>query len=276
MISCHPRRKRPAAFFDIDGTLLPEASLEMRFVRFLWERGEFGMAQGLRWMAGCLRYAARGWTAMAQENKAHWWGIRAERVNDFWRERWGAGGAAKRGADTSRLDFFAVALARAEWHAAHGHAIVLISGTLAPLARHVARELAARLDSRGLRAAIHTAATRLEEQGGRWTGRVVGVAVTGREKARAMRRLAWRLGLDLDRSFAYGNHANDRWMLASVAHPLAVDPSPKLALIARAHGWPVAQWTAEEMPQMRNASEDNASSKAALPGRQGVLRERGE
>ena len=48
--------------------------------------------------------------------------------------------------------------------------------------------------------------------------------------------------LDLNRSFAYGNSAADRCMLARVGNPVAVNPSPALQRIARAAGWPVLTW----------------------------------
>jgi phosphoserine phosphatase len=85
-------------------------------------------------------------------------------------------------------------------------------------------------------------ATRLEEIDGRWTGRIVGEAMCGGAKARAIRRIADELDLDLAQCYAYGNSRNDEEMLAVVGRPMAVNPSIGLARTAGKKKWPVLQW----------------------------------
>ena len=45
--------------------------------------------------------------------------------------------------------------------------------------------------------------------------------------------------VDLRESFAYSDSFNDRPLLRIVGHPVAVNPDPRLGVIARFRGWPV-------------------------------------
>ncbi|MDH6704749.1 HAD superfamily hydrolase (TIGR01490 family) [Kitasatospora sp. MAA19] len=103
--------------------------------------------------------------------------------------------------------------------------------TAAPL--EVARIIARRL---GMTGALGTIA---EADGGRYTGRLVGELLHGPAKAAAVRALARRERLDLDRCAAYSDSANDIPMLSLVGHPYVVNPDGALRRHARAQGWRV-------------------------------------
>ena len=120
------------------------------------------------------------------------------------------------------------------WHAAQGHRVFLVSGTLACLAHVVARRLPG---------SVEICATELEVRGARWTGRLVSEHMSGEAKARTVRALAARFGLSLWESYAYGNSVSDLPMLDSVGHPVAVNPPARLRRIARNEGWPSCNWT---------------------------------
>ena len=77
------RPMRSAAFFDLDGTLLPGPSLEMRFYRMLRYRGEIGARQMLSWMAEAARLAPRGMFALRHGNKMYLRGVRADAATAF-------------------------------------------------------------------------------------------------------------------------------------------------------------------------------------------------
>ena len=77
---------------------------------------------------------------------------------------------------------------------------------------------------------------------GRYTGQLAFYAY-GEGKATAMRELAARAGLDLERSSAYSDSATDLPMLEAVGHPVAVNPDRALARMARQRGWEVRQFT---------------------------------
>jgi alcohol-forming fatty acyl-CoA reductase len=216
---------RVAAFFDLDGTLLPLPSLEHRFVANLRSAGAIPLASYLLWLIHAIRLAPHGLGAIAHANKTYLRGVKADCL----------GGAAVPG-------FFPHALDRVCWHARRGHHIVLVTGTLAPLANQVAFALTLRLAVRGITTSVGVCATQLEQSTGRFTGRIVGDVMFAEAKARAVWRLAASARLDLSRSYAYGDSVTDRWMLAAVGRPVAVNPSPELERLARLRDWAIFKW----------------------------------
>lgn len=210
---------RVAAFFDIDGTLVPPPSLEQRLVKYLRWRGQLRAADFAAWLAEFLLRAPFDWLAATHGNKAHLADVPAA--------------AAERFCANLRVELYPDAVERVEWHAAEGHPIFLVSGTLLPLAQAVCRFLSVPATPLGTAPATSD---------GRWTGEIVGEAVCGPGKARALARLATEHAIDLARSYAYGDSASDRWMLESVGYPIAVNPTPRLARLARRRGWPVLRF----------------------------------
>jgi len=215
-----------AAFFDLDGTLVAGPSLERRFFRMLRCRGGIPVKNYFLWLREALRLARRGIRTIRYLNKMHLRGVTP--------------GAVERQADGN--SFFAAAMDRMTWHAKQRHKIVLVSGTLEILARKAAEQLEAELGARGAVAEIHVCATRLEEREGKWTGRVIGAAMYGEAKAEAVRRMAEKGMLDLTKCCAYGDSAMDRWMLATVGRPVAVNPSKELLRIAQGRNWQTVLW----------------------------------
>lgn len=72
---------------------------------------------------------------------------------------------------------------------------------------------------------------------GNFTGRLDGPFVYGRGKVEAMRSFAASHDIDLAASYAYSDSISDLPMLRAVGHPVAVNPDPPLAELARAEGW---------------------------------------
>jgi len=142
--------------------------------------------------------------------------------------------------------FFVRAIDRVAWHVTRGHQIVLISGTLKPLAQAAARALEAELAARGIAVTIRVVATCLEQMNGTWTGRILSEPMFGKAKSRAAKRLAAEMRLDLNHCYAYGDSLQDCWLMESVGCPVAVNPSRDLASVALANGWPVLNWVGEE------------------------------
>ncbi|MBZ5541119.1 MAG: haloacid dehalogenase-like hydrolase [Acidobacteriia bacterium] len=241
---------RSAAFFDLDGTLLPGPALEMRFYRVLRYRGEIGVRQMLSWVAEAARLAPRGMFALRHGNKMYLRGVRADAARAFrgmlFPAKSGFGEEARLGARAGQAPagaiFFPEGIERMAWHVQQGHALVLVSGTLQPLAMLVARALDTELRARGCATLVHVRGTRLEEAGGRWTGRLADEALAGAAKGRAAQRIAERERYALEECYAYGNSSADRWLLEAVGRPAAVNPSRKLALLARRAGWPILRW----------------------------------
>lgn len=230
-----------AAFFDLDGTLMEKPSLERRFWKALRDAGEIPLGNYAAWILEMIRQWRRGHTAAGQANKGYLRGVASTCLADA-ETRKGSATFARMGC----LRFLSEGVERAARHARQGEAIILVTGTLEPLAVRAAAALRSELGARGCEVAVHTCATRLEEKNGRWTGRVRGEAMFGATKARATRALAGKFGLDLTRCSAYGDSEHDRWMLGCVGHPFAVNASRGLRRVARAHGWPVLEWAGED------------------------------
>ncbi len=253
-----------AVFFDLDGTVVALPSLEMRLFRTLRYRRAIRTKNYFLWLREALRLIPRGISAILQANKMVLRGVqtfdeRGEGDGDvFSRHKDGHQAEGQASAPPRRYPrlpvpaFFQQAIKRVVWHGKQGHEIVLISGTLEPLARAAARAMEAELGARGIMTTIRVCATRLEEMDGRWTGRVLGEAMFGEAKARAAKRLAGEMRLDLGRCYAYGDSFTDRWLLAAVGRPAAVDPSKDLVNIARARGWPGLNWKEKESLTQRH------------------------
>jgi phosphoserine phosphatase len=77
---------------------------------------------------------------------------------------------------------------------------------------------------------------------GNFTGRLDGPFVYGAGKVEAMREFAASHGIDLAASYAYSDSLSDLPMLRAVGNPVAVNPDPPLAQIARAEGWQVMRF----------------------------------
>jgi HAD superfamily phosphoserine phosphatase-like hydrolase len=250
--------KGVTAFFDLDGTLVALPSLERRFFQALRYRRAIPARSYFLWPLEALRLLPRGISAMFEANKMYLRGVQipdgcGERDDDV--SSWHKDGHQAEGQASASPPrnprwpvptFFAQAIERVAWHGRQGHEIVLVSGTLDPLARGAARALEAGLAACGIAVTIRVFATLLEERDGMWTGRILGKAMSGEAKARAAKGFAKDRGLDLKRCYAYGDSLNDRWLMESVGWPVAVNPSNDLRSIARNERWPVVCWNLEK------------------------------
>jgi phosphoserine phosphatase len=247
-----------AAFFDLDGTLTPLPSLERRFFRILRYRGEIPARNYFLWLTEALRLLPRGISALWHANKMY---VRGVHILDECGQRdrhvssWHKGGHQVEGQASAPprcdprlpvLGFLAQGVERVAWHAKQGHKIVLVSGTLEPLAWEAARAIEGELAARGIATEIRVCATRLEEKNGKWTGRILGEAMFGKVKACVAKRLAEELQLDLKQCYAYGDSLYDRWLMDAVGKPAAVNPPMDLLSLARKRAWTVLHWDEKE------------------------------
>jgi HAD superfamily hydrolase (TIGR01490 family) len=238
------QERHVGAFFDIDGTLVPEPSLERRLFQQLRRRGAIPWTNYARWGAEAVRLLPRGLTAIAQGNKTYLCGLREEQILEA----------------AEPIAFFEEGVARVEWHARRGHKIVLVSGMVKPLARLVAMALECELEARGVERDVLVSATRLEEHDGVFTGRVQGEANYGEAKRRAMEVMARATQINLRESHAYGNTLLDGPMLDAVGHGHAVNPRKELAEAAMRCDWAIWHWHQEK----RFASDNALKEKVKL------------
>jgi HAD superfamily phosphoserine phosphatase-like hydrolase len=242
-----PDASQVAAFFDIDGTLLPLPSLERRFVTELRHEGVIPTGNYLRWLGMAIRLAPGGVLQSIHSNKAY---LRNVPV---------------RALSFRKLTFFPDAIRRMAWHASQGHSVILVSGTLDFLARQTALALTLRLAMRGVTARIGVCATHAERVDGRYTGKIIGAANFAEGKMIAIRRIADESGFDLARCYAYSDSAHDRWMLGAVGRPAAVNPSPELRRIAMLRRWPIFAWSLGESAETKAPTEFDTTIFQGIP-----------
>ena len=254
---------RVAAFFDLDGTLMPGPSLERRFFRLLRDRREIPLGNYFLWLREALKLLPHGMSRAAQGNRVYLAGVKSfeESSTGNPSDSSGREGGHQDGGQASELPkhnrrspvprFFEEGVERVACHAMLGHRIVIVSGTLEPLANAAARALEAEIAARGFAARIRTCATRLRETNGKWTGEILGEPMLGEAKARAVCALAEEMRLALPQCWAYGDSAEDRWMLLAVGNPVAMNPAFRLRRIARKRGWPIWR-TSDRLQQMQN------------------------
>lgn len=81
--------------------------------------------------------------------------------------------------------------------------------------------------------------TRSEVKDGVYTGRPDGPFTYRAGKAEAIAQVARERDIDLEASYAYSDSESDLPMLELVGNPVAVNPDPALARVARERGWRV-------------------------------------
>jgi HAD superfamily hydrolase (TIGR01490 family) len=131
---------------------------------------------------------------------------------------------------------FPAGIRRVREHRALGHRTVLITGAL----DFVVEPLRPLFDE-------VVCATLGQRDDGTFTGELTAAPPTGEARALVMMEYAEAEGLSLAESVAYADSASDLPMLDVVGHPVAVNPEPKLATIARKRGWHVEEW--DKAPQ---------------------------
>ena len=122
--------------------------------------------------------------------------------------------------------------ALAQMHLDQGQRVWLVTAAPIEIASIIARRL-------GLTGAMGTVAEHVD---GVYTGRLVGDLLHGPAKAEAIKALAAREGLDLDRCSAYSDSFNDLPMLSLVGDPCAINPDARLRAHARQQGWRVRDY----------------------------------
>lgn len=207
------------ALFDIDGTLVP-GSTERRFWRYLLKRGRQGPRQALAYMWFLLRYFPAYGLQVNKKNKAYLLGLDAADVAALARD-FVAREVAPR--------LYKPALLRLQQHLRRGDTVVLLSGTLEPIARALA-------DTLGVE---HVAATVCRERGGRYTAAPPAVHPFGAAKLYRAAEIAAELGIDLRHATAYADSAHDLRLLEAVREPVAVMPDARLQVTAATRDWDV-------------------------------------
>ena len=225
--SSAPASGRTAAFFDVDGTLL-KSNIVHYYTYF--RRRRLPPVLAAAWHAlfavKCLYFLVLDRIDRSRLNVVFYRGYRGMRVSETEQ----AMADCHREVIVPRL--YPAAAACVAEHLAAGRRVVLVTGSIDFIMAPLAADLGA----------AHVLAPGLVRAGDVFTGELSGPPLAEEEKARHMRRLAEREGIDLSGSYAYGDSYADLAMLEAVGHPQAVNPDSRLAALAAGRGWPVHRW----------------------------------
>jgi putative phosphoserine phosphatase/1-acylglycerol-3-phosphate O-acyltransferase len=213
---------RGAAFFDLDRTLLAGASGPV-FSEAMRAAGLIGREiPGERLLFGLFNTVGETLPSMALARQA----VALAKG----RSRQAVQGVADVAADTLVGLIQPYAANLFEDHRAAGRPIVLATTTPYDLVKPLAERLG--LDD--------VVATRYRVNAdGTYDGTLDGPFVWSMGKLAAVKEWAERHGVDLRQSYAYSDSVYDSPLLAAVGHPFAVNPDPRMALMAAARRWPV-------------------------------------
>jgi HAD superfamily hydrolase (TIGR01490 family) len=218
---------RAAAFFDLDKTLMAGSS-GMQFARVATRQGIVGRRQLASWALEHLRYRLRGTT---DERTAEVLKVARGLISGVPAKTIERMGPEVMAAILPRV--YPQMLAEVHAHQDGGRPAFIVSAAGNDVVESLARVL-------GMEGGI---GTRYEVDGeGAFTGRLEGPFVYGAGKVEAMEAFAARHEIDLATSYAYSDSLSDLPMLRAVGNPVAVNPDPALAEIARGEGWQVLRF----------------------------------
>jgi HAD superfamily hydrolase (TIGR01490 family) len=205
---------RVVAIFDVDQTLV-QGNTERFFFRYLVREGLITWSQALTFLG---QLACRPQDRF--QDKSYLAGLEVKEV-----ARLAARCYQEEIAPRVSPDGLACLLE----HQSRGHAVALLSGSLALLLNPLKEELGA----------DWLIATELEWTNGKFTGEIAGLHPRGLNKLFLLQDLSFTHGFDLARAYAYGDHIQDAHIFRSIGNPVAVNPSWRLRLQARKHRWPI-------------------------------------
>jgi len=218
---------RAIAFFDLDGTMTRTNVVSFyaryrmnyvpKFMRPFWLS---------LFLVKVLYYVLLEKKSRMRFLPVFYRNYRGVNVQQF--ENWAADGGLRMFLDRQ----FPQATEEAHRHIREGTRVVLLTGTIMPLARPFSKQL-------GVEDVI---AIELETRDGVYTGRLAGNSISGEEKARIIAEISASEGIPLSDCYAYGDSISDFPMLACVGHPTAVNPDSRLRAEAKRRGWSIQEW----------------------------------
>ncbi|MGH3510218.1 MAG: HAD family hydrolase [Nocardioidaceae bacterium] len=214
---------RPAAFFDLDKTIIAKSST-LAFSKPFHAGGLISRGAVLRSAYAQFVYLAGGADHDQMEKMRAFlsalctgWDVRTVREI--------VGDTLHNVVDPLVYD---EAVSLIEEHHLTGRDVIIVSASGAEVVEPIGELLGA----------DGVIATRMEIIDGRYTGQIDFYAYA-ENKASAIQALADRQGYDLARSYAYSDSITDVHMLEVVGHPAVVNPDKELRRHAQSRGWPV-------------------------------------
>ncbi len=216
---------KPAAFFDLDGTLITANSglLWMKHERRLGRLSTYELAMGSLYF---VLYKIRAINMLRATRNALGTIIGREEA-ELAREiaNW---------YENEVKPYTAVdGLKAIEEHRQQGHRLVLLTSCSSYEAKVARADF--NLDD--------YLCTRYEVKDGHFTGDAIEPLCYGEGKIIHAERFAKEQHIDVDASYFYTDSCTDLPMLERVAHPRVVNPDIRLRLVAKRKGWPILNWS---------------------------------
>jgi HAD superfamily hydrolase (TIGR01490 family) len=215
---------RPAAFFDLDHTLI-RCSSGTRWMAFMRERGEIGLGLLLKSMMWTAKYKL---AILDMETVGR--RLVSEMASD---------------SETEMLEKAALFIEKEllsqvaplgrealKWHGERDHALVMLTSSTQYVAEPMAQTLG--ID--------HVLCSRLNVDNGRFVGTAETPLCYGAGKVVYAERFAEQHGIDLAHSYFYTDSYSDLPMLLRIGEPRIINPDRRLRSHARRSGWPIAHW----------------------------------
>ncbi len=226
-VSCSPEKKK-IAVFDFDGTCTDVQSGAL-FSRYLFHRGYLSFKTSKRLMKWAFRYVFHMKRSEDEPREALFADLShltADEVDSLMVQF-----HDEKIASQYRSDALDEIIQLQE----SGYIVLLVSATFAPIAHRAAEVL-------GIKTVL---ATEMEKDSdGHYTGKVLGPAVVGEEKTRAVERWAdEHIGKDQwVIAKAFGDHYSDADILHASREGYAVSPGGTLKRIAKKNDWTILDW----------------------------------
>lgn len=213
---------RIAALFDMDKTLL-DTSSGWLYARYLYRNGRMGRRDLARvaWWGVLSRMGVLNVQKLVPRMMANAVGDDEQELRLVC-DRWFAEDVVPHMTERGRQ--------RVDEHRAQGHVVAIVSGST----QYAVGPLAAHLGIPGQYVSTH-----LENKNGQLTGEIVPPVCFGPGKVVWAERFAAEHDVDLSASWFYSDSISDLPLLERVAHPVAVNPDPRLQRLAQKRGWSI-------------------------------------
>jgi putative phosphoserine phosphatase/1-acylglycerol-3-phosphate O-acyltransferase len=243
-----PDGPRICAIFDFDGTLISGYSATS-FIREQLRRGDLSVRDFLELASAMASFGLgnMGFSAMMAATTQFLNGIEEQAYIELGEDLFEK--------QIARL-VYPEARALIAAHRAKGHTLAIISSATPYQVEPAAADL-------GIENVL---CTQLEvDDDGMFTGEVVRPTCFGQGKVDAAEVLADSVGANLGQSFFYSDSTDDQLLLERVGHPVALNPSEKLRVLARDNAWPTASFGSRGRPTVSQFVRSIAATVSLVP-----------
>lgn len=224
--------KKVAAFFDVDNTLV-RGSTSILFGKVAFAGGSIKRRDIWRFMWEHLRFIRRGEknSKMAHIKDRALSLTKGHSVEEL------RGLIDQVYVSEIKPRLWPRSIERLRHHLDQGHEVWLVSAAPVELVEAIAKDL-------GANGALGTL---VGHENGVLTGELIGDPLHGKDKLKAVEKLALERGIDLKQSWGYSDSLNDLPLLTAVGHAVAVNPDPMLRKYASAAGWEIIKQHRSEL-----------------------------